>query len=93
MNNDIFLMTRKKIAGEIIGYPSCKLSRSRKNAVPGTFLISAKLVFISERQGNEDEKGKPFVGAAGRVLSIAMEKAGIKRPSRKRLRSQMSTTW
>jgi uracil-DNA glycosylase len=46
--------------------------------------ISARLVFIREAPGkNEDEKGKPFVGAAGRALSIAMEKAGIKRPSRK----------
>ena len=56
--------------------------------------ISAKLVFIGEAPGkNEDEKGKPFVGAAGRVLSMAMEKAGIKRPSKKRLHSKMSTTW
>ena len=49
-------------------------------------LISAKLALIGESRGkNEDEKGKPFVGAACRALSIAMEKAGIKRPSRKRL--------
>jgi uracil-DNA glycosylase family 4 len=38
--------------------------------------ISAKLVFIGEAPGkNEDEKAKPFVGAACRVLSIAMEEA------------------
>ena len=70
----------EKIAGEIIGCPLCKLSRNRKNAVPGEGQISAKLIFIGEAPGkNEDEKGKPFVGAAGSILSTAMEKAGIKR--------------
>lgn len=70
----------EKIASEIIGCPLCKLSRSRKNAVPGEGQLSAKLLFIGEAPGkNEDEKGKPFVGAAGSILSTAMEKAGIKR--------------
>jgi uracil-DNA glycosylase family 4 len=46
--------------------------------------ISAKLVFIREPPGNnEDEKGKPFVGAADRVLSIAVEKAGKKTQQKK----------
>lgn len=68
------------IASEIIGCPLCKLSRSRKNAVPGEGQISAKLLFIGEAPGkNEDAKGKPFVGAAGTILNKAMEKAGIKR--------------
>ena len=70
----------EKIASEIIGCPLCKLSRSRKNAVPGEGQVSAKLIFVGEAPGkNEDEQGKPFVGQAGRILNIAMEKAGIKR--------------
>jgi DNA polymerase len=70
----------EKIASEIIGCPLCKLSRSRKNAVPGEGQVSARIIFIGEAPGkSEDEKGKPFVGAAGRILNIAMEKAGIKR--------------
>ena len=70
----------EKISSEIIGCPLCKLSRNRKNAVPGEGQISAKLIFIGEAPGkNEDEKGKPFVGAAGCILSTAMEKAGITR--------------
>jgi uracil-DNA glycosylase len=70
----------EKISSEIIGCPLCKLSRNRKNAVPGEGQISAKLIFIGEAPGkNEDEKGKPFVGAAGSILSTAMEKAGITR--------------
>ena len=70
----------EKVAAEVIGCPLCKLSRSRINAVPGEGQTSAKLMFIGEAPGkNEDEKGRPFVGAAGRILSEAMEKAGIKR--------------
>jgi uracil-DNA glycosylase len=70
----------EEIANEIIGCPLCKLSKSRKNAVPGEGQVSARVIFIGEAPGkSEDEKGKPFVGAAGRILNIAMEKAGIKR--------------
>jgi DNA polymerase len=37
-------------------------------------------MFIGEAPGkNEDEQGKPFVGAAGMILNQALEKAGIKR--------------
>ncbi len=68
------------IASEVIGCPLCKLSRTRKNAVPGQGQVSAKIMFIGEAPGkNEDLKGKPFVGAAGRILDQAMEKAGIDR--------------
>ena len=39
-----------------------------------------KLVFIGEAPGrSEDKKGEPFVGAAGKKLSIALEHAGIAR--------------
>src|SRR5919202_538494 len=70
----------EKIASEVIGCPLCKLSRTRKNAVPGEGQVSAKLMFIGEAPGkNEDLKGKPFVGAAGRILDQALEKAGIER--------------
>ena len=70
----------EKIASEVIGCPLCKLSRSRKNAVPGDGQLSSKIMFIGEAPGkNEDEQGKPFVGAAGMILNQALEKAGIKR--------------
>jgi uracil-DNA glycosylase family 4 len=70
----------EKIASEVIGCPLCKLSRSRRNAVPGDGQLSSKIMFIGEAPGkNEDEQGKPFVGAAGIILNQALEKAGIKR--------------
>src|ERR1051326_8523574 len=70
----------EKIASEVIGCPLCKLSRTRKSAVPGEGQVSAKLMFIGEAPGkNEDLKGRPFVGAAGRILDEAMKNAGLER--------------
>ena len=70
----------EKIASEVIGCPLCKLSRSRRNAVPGDGQLSSKIMFIGGAPGkNEDEQGKPYVGAAGMILNQALEKAGIKR--------------
>ena len=70
----------EKIASEVIGCQLCKLSRSRKNAVPGDGQTSAKVIFIGEAPGkNEDENGKPFVGIAGRILDGALQKVGIER--------------
>jgi DNA polymerase len=70
----------EKIAADVRGCPLCKLARTRKNAVPGEGQISAKIMFIGEAPGrSEDEKGKPFVGAAGRILDDLLQKAGIER--------------
>lgn len=70
----------EKIAAEVRGCPLCKLARTRKNAVPGEGQLSAKIMFIGEAPGrSEDEKGRPFVGAAGRVLDNLLKKAGIER--------------
>ena len=70
----------EKIATDVRGCPLCKLARTRKNAVPGEGQISAKIMFIGEAPGrSEDEKGKPFVGAAGRILDDLLKKAGIER--------------
>jgi uracil-DNA glycosylase len=72
----------EKIATEVRGCLLCKLSRSRKNAVPGEGQLPAKIMLIGEAPGkNEDEKGRPFVGAAGKALDLALEKSGIPRQS------------
>jgi len=56
------------------------LSESRKNAVFGTGNKEAKILFVGEAPGkDEDKQGKPFVGAAGRVLDSMLEKVGIER--------------
>jgi len=70
----------EKIATEVRGCPLCKLARTRKNAVPGEGQLAAKIMFIGEAPGrSEDEKGRPFVGAAGRILDDMLKKAGIER--------------
>ena len=70
----------EKIAAEVRGCPLCKLARTRKNAVPGEGQLAAKIMFVGEAPGrSEDEKGRPFVGAAGRILDDMLKKAGIER--------------
>jgi DNA polymerase len=56
------------------------LSKFRINAVPGNGNFNAKVAFVGEAPGkNEDEKGVPFVGSAGKVLDKALEEAGFSR--------------
>lgn len=70
----------EKIAAEVKGCPLCKLARTRKNAVPGEGQLAAKIMFVGEAPGrSEDEKGRPFVGAAGKILDDLLQKAGIER--------------
>jgi len=59
----------------------CRLSKSRKNAVPGEGPYDARLVLVGEGPGrNEDLHGVPFCGAAGRFLDELLKIAGLTRP-------------
>jgi DNA polymerase len=58
----------------------CKLGASRKNLVFGVGNPKARLVFVGEGPGaDEDEKGEPFVGRAGGVLNRMIAAMGLKR--------------
>ena len=58
----------------------CKLGTTRKNLVFGIGNPKARLVFVGEGPGaDEDEKGEPFVGAAGQVLNRLIMNMGLKR--------------
>lgn len=64
----------------VVSCTMCDLSKTRTNAVPGAGNIGAGVIFIGEAPGrNEDHQGKPFVGAAGKILSDALEYAGFAR--------------
>ncbi len=64
----------------VVSCTKCDLSKSRKNAVPGSGNIQSEIIFIGEAPGrSEDLQGKPFVGTAGQILSEALEYAGLKR--------------
>ena len=58
----------------------CKLSKGRKHIVFGTGSADAKIMFIGEAPGkDEDLQGLPFVGEAGMLLTKLIEKMGFKR--------------
>ena len=68
------------LAKRIRDCQNCSLCSTRKNAVPGEGPINARLMFIAEGPGlNEDNQGRPFVGAAGTFLEQLLEQAGIRR--------------
>ncbi len=58
----------------------CKLSTARKNLVFGAGSPSARLVFVGEAPGfDEDRLGQPFVGAAGQLLTRIIQAMGLRR--------------
>lgn len=62
------------------GCRACDLWRTGTQTVFGEGKPTAEVVFVGEQPGNdEDLAGKPFVGPAGKVLSQALEEAGIDR--------------
>ena len=57
-----------------------ELAKTATNIVPGEGNPNADIVFIGEAPGRqEDLTGKPFIGAAGRVLSELLEGIGLER--------------
>lgn len=65
---------------QIISCEKCSLSKSRINAVSGKGSSNAEIIFIGEAPGrNEDIKGEPFVGTAGKILTEALDCAGLSR--------------
>ena len=58
----------------------CKLCQTRQNIVFGTGNKKARIMFIGEGPGaDEDAQGEPFVGKAGKLMNMAFEAVGIKR--------------
>ena len=58
----------------------CTLYREKKCDVFGTGSLNAKIMFIGEAPGREEDKvGKPFIGRAGKFLNLLFSEAGAKR--------------
>lgn len=58
----------------------CPLWRQRKNIVFGEGHAQPRLVFVGEGPGyEEDQSGRPFVGAAGRLLDRIIQAMRLKR--------------
>ncbi|MUN29307.1 type-4 uracil-DNA glycosylase [Sulfuracidifex metallicus] len=74
-------MSLDDIAIEVLSCKKCQLSKLRLNPVPGEGNPKAEIMFIGEAPGaKEDMMGKPFVGAAGKLLDTMInEVLGIQR--------------
>jgi DNA polymerase len=60
--------------------PDCDLCQTRTQTVPGEGPEDARIMFIGEAPGfNEDKQGKPFVGRAGKLLDQLLEEIGLVR--------------
>ena len=69
-----------KINKEIAKCTRCKLSLYRTKPVPGEGNPYAKVMFIGEAPGRfEDLQGRPFVGAAGKLLTELLNGIGLSR--------------
>jgi DNA polymerase len=69
------------LARQILDNDVCpELRATASQLVFGDGSPNADLVFIGEAPGkNEDEQGKPFVGAAGKFLNEMLDSIGLKR--------------
>ncbi len=68
------------VKNQVSNCQKCPLEKMRTNSVFGSGNINAKLVFVGEAPGrDEDIHGMPFVGEAGMLLTKIIEAMGIKR--------------
>lgn len=68
------------IAEEIRACRKCAIGSTRLNAVPGEGSPNARLVFVGEAPGaDEDQQGRPFVGRAGQLLTKIIASIGLRR--------------
>lgn len=91
--NEIYLTTKRSMAKnsdkedrlralgkKVVKCDRCSLSQGRRNVVFGSGNPKARLVFIGEAPGyEEDMQGFPFVGRAGQLLTKIIESIGYKR--------------
>ena len=68
------------IADEVRNCRRCQLGDSRTNAVPGETNPDARVVFVGEAPGaDEDAQGRPFVGRSGKLLEKIINAMGFRR--------------
>jgi len=71
-----------ELSAQIKACRACPLGKSRIQAVPGVGSVDARVMFVGEGPGfDEDHKGEPFVGRSGQLLDKIMESIGLTRKS------------
>ena len=69
-----------ELYSEIEGCRKCRLCEGRSNVVPGEGNPKARLMFIGEGPGQEeDRQGRPFVGRSGELLTRMIHAIGLER--------------
>ncbi len=77
---DFYGSSLKELEDFVGNCDRCKLSKERKNIVFGEGPSDARLVFVGEAPGmEEDVAGRPFVGRAGRLLTGIIKAMGLTR--------------
>lgn len=73
-------LTFEELRDRALVCTACRLSETRTNVVFGVGDPHARLMFVGEAPGkNEDLQGEPFVGAAGQLLDELLANIGIER--------------
>ncbi len=73
-------LTLRSLQAAAADCKACDLWLRGTQTVFGEGRLRARIMFIGEQPGNEEDlSGKPFVGPAGRLLDAALQEAGIDR--------------
>ncbi|MGZ9075021.1 MAG: uracil-DNA glycosylase [Burkholderiaceae bacterium] len=74
----------KELEQEVAGCRACTLCETRKQTVFGVGNANAEWMLIGEAPGaEEDARGEPFVGQAGRLLDNMLASIGLSRDAQK----------
>ncbi len=69
-----------ELAADVDACNACGLCRTRQRSVPGVGDVDAEWLFVGEAPGaEEDARGEPFVGQAGRLLDNMLAALGMTR--------------
>lgn len=73
-------MGLQDLAEKVKNCQKCRLSETRKNALPGEGNIKSRVLLIAQAPGEkEDKAGKMFVGPTGKVLNRLFKELGIEK--------------
>ena len=78
--SDIATLDWEALTERIVACRACGLCEQRRNAVPGVGDRQADWLFVGEGPGaEEDARGEPFVGKAGKLLDAMLAAIGLSR--------------
>ena len=70
----------RDFAADVDACTACALAQTRRKSVPGVGDVRAEWLFVGEAPGSEeDARGEPFVGQAGKLLDAMLAALGLKR--------------